>query len=52
MLQNEDVSEACGEILEIEGIRIRANAKCISTGGIATAVSRRHEMRRPGPPEY
>jgi len=28
--EDEDVSEAVREILEIEGIRIRANAKCIS----------------------
>ena len=39
--EDEDVSEIVREILEIEGIRIRTNAKCIITGEARRPYRRR-----------
>ncbi|HUB52883.1 MAG TPA: FAD-containing oxidoreductase [Terracidiphilus sp.] len=48
--EDEDVSEALRKILELEGIRIRLNAKCISLAKRGTAVAVRMDCAD-GPPE-
>ncbi len=48
--EDEDVSDAVREILEVEGIRIRANAKCISLAKRDTRIAVGMECDE-GPPE-